>query len=40
MEANYYASEKGIKSVYLIAVSTVEGLSLKQSAYRDNTLLL
>ncbi|MBU3113301.1 DUF4340 domain-containing protein [Clostridium lacusfryxellense] len=36
--ANYYASEKGIKSVYLIPVSTVDSLSLKQSAYRDNTL--
>jgi len=36
--ANYYASEKGSKNVYFISASTVEGLTLKQSAYRDNTI--
>lgn len=36
--ANYYVSEKTSKSVYFISASTVEGLNLKQSAYRDNTI--
>lgn len=35
---NYYASEKGNKSVYFISASTVDSLTLKQSAYRDNTI--
>ena len=36
--ANYYVNEKGNKRVYFIEASIIEGLTLKQSAYRDKTI--
>ncbi|MBU3199343.1 DUF4340 domain-containing protein [Clostridium estertheticum] len=35
---SYYVNEKGTQKVYFIAASIVDGLTLKQSAYRDNTI--
>lgn len=36
--SNYYGSEKDKSNVYFISASTVDSLTVKQSAYRDKTI--